>query len=153
MCREAVRLGNRIGILATLPATMEPAKNALLAARMRPQTLNEVVGQKHIIGKGKLLYRAIIADRLSSIILYGPPETGKTTLAKVIANPTKADFKQVNATVAGKKELVDVITEAKYDFGAFNRGTILFIDEIHRFNHSGVLTGFRLRQRKKIRNR
>lgn len=107
---------------------------APLAARMRPKTLDEMVGQEHIIGKGKLLYRAIQADKLSSIILYGPPGTGKTTLAKVIANTTKADFKQVNATVAGKKDLEEVVKDAKYNFGAFNRRTILFIDEIHRFN-------------------
>lgn len=107
---------------------------APLAARMRPRTLDEMVGQEHIIGKGKLLYRAIMADKLSSIILYGPPGTGKTTLAKVIANTTKADFKQVNATVSGKKDLEDVVKDAKYNLGAFNRRTILFIDEIHRFN-------------------
>jgi len=110
------------------------AREAPLAARMRPQTLAEMVGQEHIIGKGKLLYRAIMADKLSSIILYGPPGTGKTTLAKVIANTTSADFKQVNATIAGKKDLEQVISDAKYSFGAFNRRTILFIDEIHRFN-------------------
>lgn len=109
-------------------------QEAPLAARMRPRTLDEVVGQEHIIGKGKLLYRAIIADKLSSIILYGPPGTGKTTLAKVIANTTSAEFKQVNATIAGKKDLEKVISDAKYNFGAFNRRTILFIDEIHRFN-------------------
>ena len=75
-----------------------------------------------------------MADKLSSIILYGPPGTGKTTLAKVIANTTSAEFKQVNATIAGKKDLEKVISDAKYNFGAFNRRTILFIDEIHRFN-------------------
>ena len=77
-------------------------KESPLAARMRPKTLDEVVGQQHIIGKDKLLYRAIKADKISSIILYGPPGTGKTTLARVIANTTQADFMQINATVAGK---------------------------------------------------
>ncbi len=109
-------------------------REAPLAARMRPRTLDEMVGQEHIIGKGKLLYRAIIADKLSSIVLYGPPGTGKTTLAKVIANTTSVEFKQVNATVAGKKDLETVVSDAKYNLGAFNRRTILFIDEIHRFN-------------------
>ena len=84
-----------------------------LAARMRPETLDDVVGQQEVIGKGSLLYRAIKADRLSSIILYGPPGTGKTTLAHVIANSTKAAFLQVNATNAGKKDLEDVVRAAK----------------------------------------
>lgn len=105
-----------------------------LAARMRPQTLDEVVGQQHIIGKDRLLYRAVMADRLGSIIFYGPPGTGKTTLAGVIANTTKAYFQQVNATSTGKKDLEAVIEKAKYDASAFHRKTILFIDEIHRFN-------------------
>lgn len=109
-------------------------KNEPLAARMRPQTLEEVVGQDHIIGKDKLLYRAIKADQLGSIILYGPPGTGKTTLAMVIANSTKAEFEQINATVAGKKEMEQVIEHAKTNLGAYDRKTILFIDEIHRFN-------------------
>ncbi|MEE0959933.1 MAG: replication-associated recombination protein A [Lachnospiraceae bacterium] len=105
-----------------------------LASRMRPETLDEVVGQKHIIGKDKLLYRAIKADKLSSIILYGPPGTGKTTIAKVIANTTSADFTQINATVAGKKDMEDVINKAKDNMGMYGRKTILFVDEIHRFN-------------------
>lgn len=105
-----------------------------LAARMRPLTLDEVVGQQHIIGKGRLLYRAVMADRLGSIIFYGPPGTGKTTLASVIAHTTKADFRQVNATSAGKKDLEEVISRAKYNASAFHRRTILFVDEIHRFN-------------------
>ncbi len=109
-------------------------KESPLAARMRPTTLDEVVGQKHIIGKGTLLYRAIQADKLSSLILYGPPGTGKTTIAKVIANTTKAVFKQINATSAGKKDMEDVVNGAKDDFGMYGRRTILFIDEIHRFN-------------------
>ena len=105
-----------------------------LASRLRPRTLDEVVGQQHIIGKDKLLYRAIKADKLGSVIFYGPPGTGKTTLAKVIANTTQADFKQINATVAGKKDMEEVVTEAKNNMGMYGRRTILFVDEIHRFN-------------------
>jgi len=112
--------------------TME--KEAPLASRLRPRTLDEVVGQQHIIGKDKLLYRAIKADKLGSVIFYGPPGTGKTTLAKVIANTTQADFKQINATVAGKKDMEEVVTEAKNNMGMYGRRTILFVDEIHRFN-------------------
>lgn len=107
---------------------------APLASRMRPETLDEVVGQEHIIGKDRLLYRAIKADKLGSIIFYGPPGTGKTTLAKVIAHTTKADFEQINATVAGKKDMEEVITRAKANLGGYGRKTILFVDEIHRFN-------------------
>ena len=109
-------------------------KESPLASRMRPTTLDEVVGQKHIIGKDKLLYRAIKADKLGSIIFYGPPGTGKTTLAKVIANTTSSEFKQINATVAGKKDLEEVVKEAKDRLGMYQKKTILFIDEIHRFN-------------------
>lgn len=109
-------------------------KESPLASRMRPSTLDEVVGQQHIIGKDKLLYRAIKADKLSSVIFYGPPGTGKTTLAKVIANTTSAEFKQINATVAGKKDMEEVVKEAKDLQGMYGRKTILFIDEIHRFN-------------------
>ena len=105
-----------------------------LASRLRPRTLDEVVGQQHIIGKDKLLYRAIRADKLSSIIFYGPPGTGKTTLAKVIANTTSANFTQINATSAGKKDMEEVITQAKNNQGMYGKKTILFIDEIHRFN-------------------
>ncbi len=105
-----------------------------LASRMRPTTLDEVIGQEHIIGKDKLLYRAIKADKLSSIIFYGPPGTGKTTLAKVIANTTSAVFTQLNATSAGKKDMEQVIDEAKNQQGMYGKKTILFIDEIHRFN-------------------
>ena len=112
--------------------TME--KESPLASRLRPRTLDEVVGQQHIIGKDKLLYRAIKADKLGSVIFYGPPGTGKTTLAKVIANTTQADFKQINATVAGKKDMEEVVTEAKNNMGMYGRRTILFVDEIHRFN-------------------
>ena len=108
--------------------------NSPLAQRMRPRNLDEVVGQRHIIGPDKLLYRAIKADKLSSIIFYGPPGTGKTTLAKVIANTTSADFRQINATVAGKKDMEDVVAAAKNNMGMYGRKTILFVDEIHRFN-------------------
>lgn len=111
-------------------------KESPLASRLRPVTLDEVVGQQHIIGKDKLLYRAIKADKLSSIIFYGPPGTGKTTLAKVIANTTSASFKQLNATVAGKKDMENVVEEAKSYLGMYGKKTILFIDEIHRFNKS-----------------
>ena len=105
-----------------------------LASRLRPVTLDEVVGQEHIIGRDKLLYRAIKADKLSSIIFYGPPGTGKTTLAKVIANTTSAEFMQINATSAGKKDMEDVISKAKDNLGMYGKKTILFVDEIHRFN-------------------
>ena len=109
-------------------------KESPLASRLRPTSLDEVVGQQHIIGKDKLLYRAIKADKLSSIILYGPPGTGKTTLAKVIANTTSAAFLQINATSAGKKDMEEVILQAKNNQGMYGKKTILFIDEIHRFN-------------------
>ena len=107
---------------------------APLASRMRPVTLEEVAGQEHIIGKDKLLYRAIKADKLGSVIFYGPPGTGKTTLAKVIANTTSARFKQINATVAGKKDMEEVVKEAQQHLGMYGKKTILFVDEIHRFN-------------------
>lgn len=114
--------------------TME--QEAPLASRLRPSSLDEVVGQKHIIGKDKLLYRAIKADKLGSIIFYGPPGTGKTTLARVIANTTSARFTQINATVAGKKDMEEVVKEAKDALGMYGQRTILFVDEIHRFNKS-----------------
>ena len=109
-------------------------REAPLASRLRPSTLEEVVGQQHIIGKDKLLYRAIRADKLGSIIFYGPPGTGKTTLAKVIANTTSAKFTQINATVAGKKDMEEVVRQAKETLGMYQQKTILFVDEIHRFN-------------------
>ena len=109
-------------------------KESPLASRLRPRTLDEVVGQQHIIGKDKLLYRAIQADKLSSIIFYGPPGTGKTTLAKVIAGTTKAEFTSINATSAGKKDMEAVVDKAKDTMGMYGKKTILFIDEIHRFN-------------------
>lgn len=112
--------------------TME--KESPLASRLRPSALDEVVGQQHIIGRDKLLYRAIKADKLGSVIFYGPPGTGKTTLAKVIANTTSADFKQLNATVAGKKDMEEIVKEAKDSLGMYGKKTILFVDEIHRFN-------------------
>lgn len=112
--------------------TME--RESPLASRLRPRTLEDVVGQQEIIGEGKLLYRAIKADKLSSLIFYGPPGTGKTTLAKVIANTTSADFRQINATVAGKKDMEDVVKTAKDSLGMYGKKTILFVDEIHRFN-------------------
>ncbi|MDD3337885.1 MAG: replication-associated recombination protein A [Lachnospiraceae bacterium] len=105
-----------------------------LASRLRPATLEEVVGQEHIIGKDKLLYRAIKADKISSVIFYGPPGTGKTTLAKVIANTTSAKFTQLNATTAGKKDMEEVVQQAKNTLGMYQQRTILFVDEIHRFN-------------------
>lgn len=109
-------------------------KESPLASRLRPRTLDEVVGQQHIIGKDKLLYRAIKADKISSIIFYGPPGTGKTTLAQVIANTTSAKFTSINATAAGKKDMEEVVKLAKDNMGMYGQKTILFIDEIHRFN-------------------
>jgi len=117
-------------------AQQNKEKETPLAARMRPATLEEIVGQQHIIGKDKLLYRAIKADKLSSLIFYGPPGTGKTTIARVIANTTQADFVVPNATIAGKKDMEEVVSKAKDTFGMYARRTILFIDEIHRFNKS-----------------
>ncbi len=115
-------------------AANELKKSSPLAYRMRPETLDEFVGQTHIIGKGKLLYRAIMADQLGSVIFYGPPGTGKTTLARIIAGTTKAEFYQLNAVTAGKKDIESVIEKARTALGMTGRRTILFIDEIHRFN-------------------
>ena len=115
-------------------ASRNKEKESPLASRLRPETLDEVVGQEHIIGRDKLLYRAIKADKLQSVIFYGPPGTGKTTLAKVIANTSSAEFRQINATSAGKKDMEAVVAEAKESLGAYDKRTILFIDEIHRFN-------------------
>ena len=105
-----------------------------LASRMRPRTLDEYVGQDHIVGKGRLLRRAIQMDQLSSIILYGPPGTGKTTLARVIANTTKSHFSTMNAVLAGLKELDAEIHDAKERLDLYGKKTILFIDEVHRWN-------------------
>ncbi len=109
-------------------------REAPLAARLRPSSLEEVVGQQHILGEDKLLYRAIQADKLQSVIFYGPPGTGKTTLARVIAETTSAEFRQINATAAGKKDMEEVVARAKELRGMYDKKTILFIDEIHRFN-------------------
>ena len=115
-------------------ASKKRESSAPLASRMRPRSLDEIVGQEQIIGKDRMLYRAIKADRLRSIILYGPPGTGKTTLAEVIAHTTSAAFTTINATSAGKKDMEEVISKAKEALGMYGKRTILFIDEIHRFN-------------------
>jgi putative ATPase len=107
-----------------------------LAYRMRPRTLDEYVGQDHIVGEGRLLRRAIQADQLSSIILYGPPGTGKTTLARVIANTTESHFSTINAVLSGVKELRYEIEEASNRLSLYSKRTILFIDEVHRWNKS-----------------
>jgi putative ATPase len=109
-------------------------KQAPLAERLKPKKIQDYVGQEHILGEGKLLWRAIKADKITSLILYGPPGTGKTSLAKVIANSTRANFLQLNAVTSGVKELREVIEEAKNALGMYNKKTILFLDEIHRFN-------------------
>ena len=111
-------------------------KEAPLANRLRPNTLEDFMGQQHIIGKNTLLYRAIEADKISSLILYGPSGTGKTTLAKIIANKTKSVFIQINGVTAGTKDIKEIIEKAKTNLGLNGKKTILFIDEIHRFNKS-----------------
>ena len=116
--------------------SLQGGKEAPLAARMRPSCLEDFVGQEHIVGKGKLLYRAIQSDRLSSVIFYGPPGTGKTTLAKIIANTTKSKFCQINATTAGIKEIKETVEDAKAELGMYGKKTILFIDEIHRLDRA-----------------
>ena len=123
-----------------------------LANRMRPLTLDEVVGQQHIVGKDKLLYRAIKADKLTSVIFYGPPGTGKTTLAKVIANTTSAEFKQINATVAGKKDMEEVVKAAKDLQGMYGKKTILFIDEINCVSETLIPTMLQFLQCKTFGN-
>ena len=107
-----------------------------LAARMRPRTLDEYIGQDHIVGKGRLLRRAIAADRLSSVIFYGPPGTGKTTLARVIANHTKSNFVTLNAVLTGVQHIRDAIAHADEQRKLYDRRTILFVDEVHRWNKS-----------------
>src|SRR6266849_2918549 len=105
-----------------------------LAARMRPRTLHEFVGQEHILGPGRLLRRALEADQLSSLIFYGPPGTGKTTLAMVIANTTRSHFITINAVLAGVEDIRQAITDARKRQEAMQQQTVLFVDEIHRFN-------------------
>ncbi|MGH4138924.1 replication-associated recombination protein A [Clostridium sp.] len=117
-----------------LQAEKNLLKDAPLAERLKPEKLEDYVGQEHILGKGKLLWRAIKADKITSLILYGPPGTGKTSLAKVIANTTKSNFVRLNAVTDGLKELREVVAQAKNDLGMYDIKTILFIDEIHRFN-------------------
>ena len=109
-------------------------KESPLASRLRPERIEDVIGQRHILGEDKLLYRAIKADKISSVIFYGPPGTGKTTLAKVIANTTSSEFVQLNATTSGKKDMAEAVDRAKDSLGMYGKKTILFIDEIHRFN-------------------
>src|SRR5690606_17771591 len=121
--------------LFTYQAEQSPA-GKLLADRMRPETLDEYIGQEHIVGEGKLLRRAIEADQLSSIILYGPPGCGKTTLAHIISKQTKAEFVQLNAVDASVKDVRHVIDQAKMNRSMYGRKTILFLDEVHRFNTS-----------------
>ncbi len=111
-------------------------KDSPLAMRMRPETIDEFVGQEDIIAPGKLLYRAIKADKLTSVIFYGPPGTGKTTLARIIANTTEAQFEQLNAVTSGVADIRSTVSEAKNRKGMYNKKTILFVDEIHRFNKS-----------------
>ncbi len=122
--------------LFTQASESEQSSNQPLAYRMRPRTLDEYIGQDAIIGTGRLLRRAIQADQLSSVIFYGPPGTGKTTLARVIANTTKRHFSTLNAVLSGVKELRYEIEEARQRLELYNRGTILFIDEVHRWNKS-----------------
>lgn len=110
------------------------SKQAPLASRMRPEHLDDIEGQEHILGDGMILTRAIKADRISSLIFYGPPGTGKTTLAHVIANMTDASFREINATCAGKKDMEEIVAFAKTQLGMHDKRTIIFIDEIHRFN-------------------
>ena len=132
--RKVYRRNVQVMDLFEYAASRRKESDAPLASRIRPRSLDEVVGQKHIIGEGCMLRRAICADKLSSVIFYGPPGTGKTTLAQVIAHTTSAEFTQINATAAGKKDMEEVVARAKESLGMYGRRTILFIDEIHRFN-------------------
>lgn len=111
-------------------------KEAPLANRLRPKSLENFIGQDHIVGKDTLLYRAIKADKISSLILYGPSGTGKTTLAKIISNTTKGIFLQINATTSGVKDIKELVDKAKSNLALSSKKTILFVDEIHRFNKS-----------------
>jgi putative ATPase len=117
-------------------AEEEQKANAPLAARMRPRTLDELIGQEEIVGRGKLLRRAIETDRLTSLILYGPPGTGKTTIARIIAGHTESSFKTLNAVTAGVADIRRVVDEAKDALSMYQKRTVLFVDEIHRFNKS-----------------
>src|SRR5690606_26624432 len=110
------------------------AANAPLADRMRPRTLDQFVGQAHILGPGKLLRRAVEADRVTSVILFGPPGTGKTTLARIIANTTRSHFATLNAVLAGVKNIREEIAAAQERLRLHGQRTILFVDEVHRFN-------------------
>lgn len=114
----------------------EKNKNEMspLADRMRPESIDEIIGQKDILSPGKLLYRAIKADKLSSLIFWGPPGTGKTSIAHVIAMTSKSEFKKLNAVSSGKKDMEDIVSDAEKTFAMYGRKTILFVDEIHRFN-------------------
>ncbi len=123
-------------LFAESETSASAGKDAPLAARMRPRTLDEFIGQEHIIGPGRLLRRAIQADQLSSIILYGPPGTGKTTLAQIIANTTRARFLAINAVLAGVKDIRDAIETAREERKLNDQKTILFVDEVHRFSKS-----------------
>jgi len=127
--RDSSLEADLFGAPAATPTTPQP-----LAVRMRPRTLEEFIGQTHLVGPGMLLRRAIEADRLTSVILYGPPGTGKTTLASIIAQATHSHFEPLNATAAGVAELRQALSRAKQRAKLDGRRTILFIDEIHRFN-------------------
>ncbi|MCL6457698.1 MAG: AAA family ATPase, partial [Gorillibacterium sp.] len=119
--------------LFSYQSAREPS-NKLLADRVRPETLDEYIGQEHLVGPGKLLRRMIEADRISSILLYGPPGTGKTTLANIISFRTQGEFVKLNAVDATVKDVREVIEQAKTNKSLYNRKTILFLDEVHRFN-------------------
>src|SRR5512133_869547 len=117
-------------------AATELLKGAPLAERMRPQTLAEFIGQEHILGEGKLLRRLIETDQLTSLIFWGPPGSGKTTLARVIANATRSHFIFFSAILSGIKEIREIVREAQEQWNYHGQRTILFVDEIHRFNKS-----------------